>query len=409
MPESNLGLVVVIPACNEPDINNAISALYNCERPECSVEVILVINASETASDQIKSQNEKTYRDCLSWQHKTGEKEFKVFAICENNLPEKHAGVGLARKIGMDEAIRRFDIAENSEGIIACFNADSSCEINYLRELVKHFKQNPKTPGCSIKYAHPTFGSEYAPLTYLGITYYELHLRYYNQAVRATGFPHAYHTIGSSMAVRSNAYQKQGGMNKRQAGEDFYFLHKIMLLGNFTELNSTTVFPSPRSSNRVPFGTGKAIGDYLKDSEKGFYTYNLKAFEYLDIFFKNIPEFYLSGPKLVTLGGVIPYVLIDFLSAYFFDERIEEIRKNSSNYNSFQKRFFNWFNAFMILKFVHFVRDNAHTNVRVDLAALDFLHSIKYPKINDIKSINQLLEVFRALDSQPISPKIFSK
>lgn len=409
LPEADLGIVVVIPACNEPDINNAISALYNCDRPACSVEVIIVVNSSESAPIELKEQNEKTLQDCLAWQHKTAEQKFRVFALLENSLPAKHAGVGLARKIGMDEAVRRLYTIGNEKGIIACFDADSSCAPNYLTALYNHFEQNPKTPACSIKYAHPTFGSEYEPLTYLGITYYELHLRYYNQAVRATGFPHAYHTIGSSMAVRCDAYQKQGGMNKRQAGEDFYFLHKIMLLGHFTELNTTTVFPSPRSSDRVPFGTGKAIGDYLKDSDKGYYTYNLKAFQYLDIFFKNIPEFYLSAPPLVTLGGVIPYVLIDFLNAYFFDERIAEIRKNSSSFNSFQKRFYNWFNAFMILKFVHFVRDNAHPNVRVEKAALEFLRSINYPQLNEIKSINQLLEVYRMLDSKSISARVLMR
>lgn len=409
LPENDLEIIVVIPAHNEPDINNSLSALYNCKRPDCSVEVIVVINSSEKTGKAIREQNKQTYQDVLAWQHRTAEKGFKVFALLEDELPQKHAGVGLARKIGMDEATRRFYLTGNTKGIIACFDADSSCETNYFTELYAHFKANPKTPGCSIKFAHPTFGNEYEPHTYLGITYYELHLRYYNQAVRATGFPHAYHTIGSSMAVRCDAYQKQGGMNKRQAGEDFYFLHKIMLLGNFTELNTTTVYPSPRPSDRVPFGTGKAINDYLKDPKKGFYTYNLKAFEYLDIFFKNIPEFYLASPPLVTLGGVIPYVLIDFLNAYFFDERIEEIRKNSKSFNSFQKRFFNWFNAFMILKFVHFVRDNAHPNVRVERAAMDFLRSIDYPEIDDIKSINQLLEVYRVLDTKQISAKVLMR
>lgn len=409
LPEEDVGIIVVIPACNEPDINNAISALYNCKRPECSVEVIIIVNASENAPREIKEQNLKTYQDCLAWQHKTAEQKFRVFGILENSLPAKHAGVGLARKIGMDEAVRRFYLIGNETGVIACFDADSSCEPNYLTELYAHFQKNPKTPACSIKFAHPTFGTEYEPHTYLGISYYELHLRYYNQAVRATGFPHAYHTIGSSMAVRSNAYQKQGGMNKRQAGEDFYFLHKTMLLGHFTELNTTTVFPSPRSSDRVPFGTGKAIGDYLKATDKGYYTYNLMAFQYLDTFFKNIPEFYLSAPPLVTLGGVIPYVLIDFLNAYFFDERIAEIRKNSSNFNSFEKRFYSWFNAFMILKFVHFVRDNAHPNVRVEKAALEFLRRINYPGLNEIKSINQLLEVYRELDSRAVPARILMK
>jgi hypothetical protein len=398
-PQENLHIVVVIPACGEPSINETLNAIYSCERPPCSVEVLIIINASEKASPQIIEANEKTFRDCEAWQKQNGEKEMRFYAYIENDMPDKHAGVGLARKIGMDEAVRRFEKSGNKKGIIACIDADSTCASNYLMEIYHHFEKYPKTPGCSIRYAHPTFGTEYEPYTYLGITYYELHLRYYNQALRSTGFPNAFHTVGSSMAVRSIAYQKQGGMNRRKAGEDFYFLHKIMNLGGFTELNSTSVYPSPRGSDRVPFGTGKAVNDYMKDTGKGFYTYNPKAFTYLNIFFKNIPEFYMNRPELVKLGGVIPYIMIDFLDAYFFDERLQEISNNSKGLHSFEKRFYRWFNAFMVLKFVHYVRDNAHPNIRVERAALDFLREINYQGVENINSIKELLEVYRHLDA----------
>jgi hypothetical protein len=400
-PEEDLGIVVVIPAHNEEDLHPTLSALYNCERPPCSVEIVVIINASENDSYDVLERNLMAYKQVQRWGSSSTEPGYRIYAYMENDMPAKHAGVGMARKIGMDEAVRRFHQIGNQNGIIACFDADSQCDPNYLTELYAHFRLHPNTPGCSIYFEHPTFGSEFEPRTYLGITYYELHLRYYNQMLRYTGFPHAFHTVGSSMAVRSSAYQKQGGMNKRQAGEDFYFLHKLIGLGNFTELNSTRILPSPRPSNRVPFGTGKAIGDYLKDPQKGLYTYNFKAFEYLKIFFKNLPEFFLAGATLVKLGGVIPYVMIDFLNAYFFDERIEEIRKNSSGYSSFEKRFYRWFNAFMVLKFVHFVRDNAHPNVRVERAAIEYLAYINYPGVHEIKSASDLLKVYRDLDAKP--------
>ena len=41
------------------------------------------------------------------------------------------------------------------------------------------------------------------------------------------GYPDSIYTIGSAFAVRAEAYMKQGGMNRRQAGEDFYFLYKL--------------------------------------------------------------------------------------------------------------------------------------------------------------------------------------
>lgn len=403
-PERGLGIVVVIPCHDEPYIHHTLNALHQCERPNCAVEVIVVVNQSETACKELHRRNAATYEEVLSWQNRR-EDGFRVYGVFEDRMPKKHAGVGLARKIGMDEAVRRFNLSDGG-GIIACFDADATCRSNYLIELEKHFAEHPNSPGCSIRFEHPVFGTEFEPHVYLGAAYYELHLRYYNQALRAAGFPAAYHTVGSSMAVRSEAYQKQGGMNRRQAGEDFYFLHKIIALGGFTELNSTTVFPSPRPSTRVPFGTGKAINGYLKHPRKGFYTYNLAAFEYLRVFFKNVPEFYISSPKLVTLGGVIPYVMIDFLHGYFFDERIEEIKANSKGYPGFEKRFYRWFDAFMVLKFVHFVRDNAHPNMRVESAALHFLRRVNHPRADQIRTVNELLEVYRALDREPVPAQV---
>ncbi|MFT6175241.1 MAG: hypothetical protein ACJAY4_001467 [Cryomorphaceae bacterium] len=160
----------------------------------------------------------------------------------------------------------------------------------------------------------------------------------------------------------------------------------------------------------MPFGTGKAINSFLKSPNTGYYTYNLQAFKYLSEFFKSIPEFYITKPELVTLGGEVPYVLIDFLSCYFFDDRILEISKNSKGLSSFEKRFYRWFNAFMVLKFVHFVRDNAHPNVRVELAALDLLRNIGYPNVDRIGSIDELLEIFRKLDrgESPVPVKFLS-
>ena len=85
------------------------------------------------------------------------------------------------------------------------------------------------------------------------------------------------------MAVRADIYAGQGGMNKRQ-GEDFrIFLHKIIPLGQFGEINNTRVIASPRPSARVPFGTGKAVREFLDNGR--IESYPLAAFEDLKVFF----------------------------------------------------------------------------------------------------------------------------
>ena len=97
-------------------------------------------------------------------------------------------------------------------------------------------------------------------------------------------------------------------MPKKQGGEDFYFLQKVFPLGKCTEIIETKVIPSPRPSNRVPFGTGPSVQKSL-DSGQQYQTYNLQAFiELKQLFimrgelFENTIERYddflykLSGP-----------------------------------------------------------------------------------------------------------------
>ena len=55
------------------------------------------------------------------------------------------------------------------------------------------------------------------------------------------------------MAVKALPYVKAGGMNRRQAGEDFYFIQKLVPSGGYFSLNSTTVYPSPRASDQGSF------------------------------------------------------------------------------------------------------------------------------------------------------------
>jgi len=373
-PHQELGLIVVIPCYNETNLISSLADLFRADDPKCAVEIIVVINASEDTSEQIKAQNEETYREVNDWTAKNKKAHFSVHQIFTNNLPKKHAGVGFARKIGMDEAVYRFEQIA-TDGIIVCFDADSKCDTNYLVEIEAHFKRHPKSPGSSIHYEHPLTGNEFDAQVYQGIIGYELHLRYYNQALKFCGLPYAFHTVGSSMAVRSSAYQKQGGMNRRKAGEDFYFLHKIIELGGFTEIKSTRVIPSPRISDRVPFGTGKAIGDWVAKNEEEHYTYGFDSFLLIRRFVEHIPQFYNEKFKLEQLDLQITKkdVFIKFLTDQAVDSVLEEIRSNSKTQEAFTKRFFKWFDAFQVLKLVHFLRDNGISNGKIEDETLKLL------------------------------------
>lgn len=354
-------IIVVLPCHNEPDLLTSLDALEACETPQGVVSVIVVVNASVQADEEIKKHNEQTHTACLNWQAAASRK-FRYHFILENQLPKKHAGVGLARKIGMDEAVRLFE-SQDKDGVILCFDADSTCETNLLIEVEKLFAENPKTPGCSIHFEHPLEG-EQAPEVYEGILNYELHLRYYVDGLKYAGFPYAFQTIGSSMAARSSAYQKQGGMNRRKAGEDFYFLHKIIPLGNFKELNTTKIIPSPRRSDRVPFGTGRAIGTWLDEGKEELLSYDPQVFEDLKVLFLSVDGLYQTT-DILTIWNNFPVSIQRFITIDEFKTQIQEFNSQANSLATFQKRFYQWFDGFKALKFVHFARDEFYPNVPI--------------------------------------------
>lgn len=383
------GIIIVIPCFNEPYLISSLQSLAACDHPSCVIEVLVVINSGIHHSEVIKEQNKKSFAAFKHFKN-TQNSPFNFHCIFINDLPKKHAGVGLARKIGMDEAVARFDHID-TDGIIVCFDADAKVETNYLVEIEKHFKRYPKSPACSIHFEHPTKGDDYEAEIYEGIKNYELHLRYYNQAMKYANLPFAYHTVGSSMAVRASAYQKQGGMNKRKAGEDFYFIHKIIALGNFSELKTTKVIPSPRESDRVPFGTGRAIADWIAAGKAAYQSYDLNSFDLIRTFVSETGAMY---------RGELPFISDAFnlyLTEQDFESRLREIRNNTTDYESFLKRFFVWLDAFQVLKIVHFLRDHQFPNQSLIQSANQLLSRLDPSKSQEY-GLEKLLDEFRLLE-----------
>jgi hypothetical protein len=385
-PPKDVYMSVVIPCHREDDLLNCLISLRNCTSTERSVEVIIVINHSQVAEEETIRKNEFAYKQATIWSEKNNAGKLKFFPLLIS-LPDKDAGVGLARKAGMDEAVRRFKVAGIKDGVIVCLDADCTVSKSYLYETEKYFLTNKKINAASIYFEHPL--DSVTGIAKDSIIEYEIFLRYYVNGLRSVGHPFAYQTIGSSMAVRTEVYQKQGGMNKRKAGEDFYFLQKIFLLGNFGEINSCTVFPSCRSSDRVPFGTGKAIGDAL--SGKPIMFYDPKVFSQISTFIKLIRRHHINMND--DLMSEIPSELLSFLDSVNFNKKNREIISNVGNMNQYEKRFFAWFDGFMILKAVHYLSDNYFPRRKLSDCKFDEL----FPNMN-LNDAYKVLKVLRAND-----------
>jgi len=395
-PPEDLFNVIVIPCYNEPDVLSTLESLNNCSAPQYPVEVIVVINGSSGDSEEIILQNERSQKSAINFSKLLVNRKMQVHVLVKNDLPIKHAGVGLARKLGMDEAVRRFEKNETSvNGIITCLDADCTVNKEYLVEIEQHFLANSKCPGISIKYEHDISGDGENTAE---IVDYELHLRYYNQALLLAGLPYSYQTVGSAMSVRSMEYQKQGGMNRRKAGEDFYFLHKFTSLTHFGHLKNAIVYPSSRVSERVPFGTGRAMLKMKNDGEK-FMTYQLSAFLDLKYLVEKVKMIYENISNLDELIEELPNSITSYLKEQGrFEKDWNQIRSNTNSLDSFRKRFFVWLDAFWVMKYLNYNR-LANGGEDVGIAAKELYTLLDLESIEGLDN-KKLLILYRTLSRE---------
>ncbi len=386
--------VVVIPAYLEDNLAPTLNSLRACDVVNGNVAVLIIVNACINATQEVVAHQRKTIRQIEEYTcHNTS---ITIYVIEAFDLPKKHFGAGLARKIGMDLAVAHFSLMDNKDGIIVSLDADSIVEPNYF-EAINDFFANTKNNGCSIRFAHPTQGNDFDENIYTAITQYELHLRYYVQALRFIGFPYAVHTIGSCLAFRASAYVSVGGMNRRQGGEEFYFIQKLLQQGAYAELNSTCVHPSPRMSSRVPFGTGPSVKKMIDDNELNYMTYNLQGFIDMKELLDKIEEFYqISEEKYNEIILTLPGRVRSFLVTSNFYNNLKPVSDNCSTITVFKKRFFEVLNAFKLVKYINYTHEHFLERMPIFDAASELLELMNLES-EDIFEDSELLQKYREM------------
>jgi hypothetical protein len=399
-PSANLGLVVVIPCCDEPDLAETLVSLGKCDPPGCDVEILVVINAPADAPRQLRMTNDRAMEQleslCADLPH-----WLQCHGLRHDELPVRYAGVGLARKIGMDEAASRVSSNSDCDGVIVSVDADCKVAADFLIKIRHLFADHHDCPGVSIYFEHPIPARERMPIDE-AIIDYELHLRYYVRGQRIARFPYAFHTVGSAMACRAAVYAEQGGMNRRQGGEDFYFIQKLIALGGYRTLTTTTVYPGVRLSTRVPFGTGPAIASAMNNTG-GQETFAPEIFSDLAEFCAASAD---QPEKLETMVRAFPEALRQFLDSQSFETRLIEIQRNVSSPQAFRKRLYRWFNAFRFLKFAQFASETFYPRVPVARAAQNLLESANCSRSSEQRDAYYLLQEYRHLDRTAVTNEI---
>ncbi len=367
---NNLNAAIVIPALAE--YNNIkkllASLLKNNADVFKSILIIFIVNNLEDSSEEIKADNKLTLEfirnvnsaepsdDSLVNEIRSSGLRIGYIDASSNGLelPAKDGGVGLARKIGMDLSLSVFDYETEPNKIIVCLDSDCTVAANYLQEINKLTGRADFYAG-AVNFAHPVNEAE----TMKAIICYEIFLRYYVAGLQLAGSPYAFHTIGSTMICNVEAYIKTGGMNKRKAAEDFYFLEKLSKNYKIEKINSTTIFPSPRVSFRVPFGTGQRVRRFLEELQNEYLLYSPDSFlvlkKWLAVFNDNstfTSEVYLSEAKKINER------LYDFLAMNNFKIEWQRILENSKTPEQISHQKNVWFDGFRTLKLIHYLRDS---------------------------------------------------
>lgn len=288
--------------------------------------------------------------------------------------PAKKGGVGWARKTVMDYIITISDI----DDIIVSIDADTYYPSDYLQSISDYFVKNEKSGGLAISYYHKLVGYDTDRL----ILRYEIYMRYYLLNMFRIRNPYSFTALGSAMAFPVWSYRKVGGLTPVSAGEDFYFLQKLVKSSGIGVNCSSVAYPSARMSDRVDFGTGPAL---IKGNAGNWESYP----HYQCTFFDQIEITYSLFNKLYEENVETP--MDEFLIQQFGRTNIWEPLRN--NYKD-QRNFINaCVNKVDGLRILQFLRKMQSTNkFRDEKIIYDYLSTYFNDKIDN--NLRMRLESF---------------
>ena len=349
-PQNKFHQSVVIPAFGELELLP--HTLNSLDKNDASIQkntlVVVVVNNAENSPKSILKNNQTTLKILSSKQY-----NFTLGVVDAASpkleLPTKQAGVGQARKIGMDLALPHLS---STESLIFCTDADTIVSKNYIEKVVMYFDKT-KTQAAVVGFRHLESNNKKQEET---IRQYEKYLLTTSEKMRDASSPYGYVAMGSTMVCSVEAYCSVGGMPRKKATEDFYFLQELTKYCGVHTIPNILVHPSPRQTSRVYLGTGFRMAQTHQGLQIKSLYYSKHAFSLLQ--------------QWITLGTTAWEVSLDELlkitesknkelKNFLLKEGIKNIWKNlqssSPSENHFTKQFHRWFDGFKTIRFLkHF-------------------------------------------------------
>jgi len=360
----NYDHVIVIPICYES--YESINTIFSKIDKSISVLVILVVNSPKNlkhkkyfdANNRFINRLEVESISCntISTNCKLLRyiDKFDIYLVNKNSVGQQideKQGVGLARKIGCDIALKLYQKGNIKLPWIYSTDADVMLPRNYFSQV--HQLKNDHS-AIVLDFEHVCVNESMKKMQYL----YDLKLRYYHAGIVYAGSQYDYIPLGSTLIANMYYYAQVRGFPKKNAGEDFYLLNKlakikpILYLKNVPKLKITSRF-----SNRVPFGTGPALTKIKElDNINDYLFYNPQCFELLRKwieFLNNMwrdDQLIFDQPESKELTSLFHW----FNCHVVFDKS----KKQITSKDRWQQFVYQWFDAFKTLKAVHYFDRN---------------------------------------------------
>ncbi|HXK17998.1 MAG TPA: hypothetical protein VNG33_09355 [Polyangiaceae bacterium] len=268
-------------------------------------------------------------------------------------------GVGLARRIGMDVALQLHQLDGVTSAWLATTDADAQPPVSYFRAMAAVEPLAPdgtRRVALTLPFWHSPSGEAAIDAA---TALYELSLRYYTLGLAAAGSPYAYQSMGSSIAVLPAAYAEVRGFPRRNAGEDFYLLDKLAKVGTLHRPATEPILLRSRTSDRVPFGTGKKVSEVVANGGS-LSTYHPRVFELLRVTLaalrhavvtadvsglaKKLTEAFDSGTSGAVSSALEELQTFDALRDTLDASHDARVR---------ERRLLTWFDALRTLRFIH--------------------------------------------------------
>lgn len=357
--------VICIPCYNEYHelidlIENNLPKIVN------NTLVIININANKDSSEKVFETNNRLIsylknkaginnNDLMSFFKFNNYDILLIDKTNENRFFDSKFGVGLARKIGADVALKLIYQGNIKSNWIKTTDADVKLSSNYL-------KVNPDKKYSAITYTF--FHNDLQDNSQgLALQLYEIYLRYYYLGLIYAESPYAFHTVGSSMGISAEHYAKVRGFpKKREAAEDFYMLNKLAKTGKIYREIDAIINIKGRESDRVPFGTGASMAKISNILNlKGEYTiYNPLVFDAI----KNIYEIFgcfIQDLSTESINYLIEkYELESVFNEFGLKDMLNNCLTLSKDPKIIKGHINNWFDAFKILKVINYLSRNKY-------------------------------------------------